>query len=88
MKNLKELLNNIEAAEKAANEANDALDLENPTEEAEQAFDVAYKKEWEAFEELTKALEEVTGGKIDTKTASQMIRGRREDLKRIINLYQ
>lgn len=88
MKDLKELLNKLEEAEKAANDANDALDLENPTEEAEQAFDVLYKKEWEAFEELTKAVVEVTGGKINTKTAALMIRGRREDLKRIINLYQ
>lgn len=79
---MKELLRRLEEAEQRANEVDAAWEQDPENEELEKAFNETYKAEFEAFNELEEAIEKATG--IDAQTVSSMIRGRREDLKAII----
>lgn len=51
---------------------------------AEQAFDVAYRKEHAAFMEVSKRISELSGGKISARSARAMVRTKREDLEKIL----
>ena len=83
---LKELLKQLEDAERKANEL-DELMAENPdNEEIEKAFDEAYKKEWEVFNKLIDEVVKFTEGKIDRKQAYNMIQLKRSELKSIIEM--
>lgn len=79
---MKELLRRLEEAEERANEADAAWEQDPENEELEKAFNETYKAEFEAFNELEEAIEKATG--IDAQTVSSMIRGRRSELKAII----
>ena len=81
---LKELLKQLEDAERKANEL-DELMAENPdNEEIEKEFDEAYPKEWEVFNKLIDEVVKFTEGKIDRKQAYNMIQLKRSELKSII----
>ena len=81
---LKELLKQLEDAERKANEL-DELMAENPdNEEIEKEFDEAYTKEWEVFNKLIDEVVKFTEGKIDRKQAYNMIQLKRSELKSII----
>ena len=83
---IKELLKQLEDAERKANEL-DKLMVENPdNEEIENAFDEAYKKEWEVFNKLIDEVVKFTEGKIDRKQAYNMIQLKRSELKSIIEM--
>ena len=83
---LKELLKQLEDAERKANEL-DELMAENPdNEELEKAFDEAYTKEWEVFNKLIDEVVKFTEGKIDRKQAYNMIQLKRSELKSIIEM--
>ena len=78
---MKELLERLREAEKRANEADRAFDLDPENEEKEAAFDEAYKAEHKAFTTAAEELVKITAGKIDIKTARQMVQGKREQLE-------
>ena len=83
---IKELLKQLEDAERKANEL-DKLMVENPdNEEIEKAFDEAYTKEWEVFNKLIDEVVKFTEGKIDRKQAYNMIQLKRSELKSIIGM--
>lgn len=79
---MKELLKRLEEAEERATAADSAWEQDPENEELEKAFDEAWRAEFKAASELTKAIQKATG--IDAKTAGAMIRGHREELKAII----
>ena len=80
----KELFNQLESAE-AETIRLDSLVEENPEDEAlEEAWDTAYKKEYDIKMLLANHIVTFTSGKIDLKTAHTMIMSRREQLKTLI----
>ena len=79
---MKELLRRLEEAEERANAADAAWEQDPENEDLEKAFNEAYKAEFKAFGELTKAIQKATG--IGGQTVSTMIRAHREELKAII----
>ena len=84
MQKLKELFNQLESAE-AETIRLDSLVEENPEDEAlEEAWDTAYKKEYDITILLASHIVEMTSGKIDMKTANMMILSKREQLKTLI----
>ena len=84
MQKLKELFNQLESAE-AETIRLDSLVEENPENESlEEAWDEAYKKEYDIKMLLASHIVEMTGGKIDLKTANMMILSKREQLKTLI----
>ena len=83
---IKELLKQLEDAERKANEL-DKLMVANPdNEEIEKAFDEAYKEEWEVFNRLIDEVVKFTEGRIDRKQAYNMIQLKRSELKSIIEM--
>lgn len=85
MKNLKDLLKALKIAEENANKADAAWECDPENEELEVAFDKAYAKEHEAFENLVDEIVKVTAGKIDRNTARTMIIKKRNQLEALIN---
>ena len=84
MQKLKELFNQLELAE-AETIRLDSLVEENPEDETlEEAWDTAYKKEYDIKMLLASHIVEMTSGKIDLKTANMMILSKREQLKTLI----
>ena len=83
---MKELLERLKAAEEKANIADREYENDPENEEKEKAFDLAYSEEYKAFEALAQAIVKATAGKIDTKTAGEMIRGRRQQLESILEM--
>ena len=84
MQKLKELFNQLESAE-AETIRLDSLVEENPEDESlEEAWDTAYKKEYDIKMLLASHIAEMTSGKIDLKTANMMILSKREQLKTLI----
>ena len=84
MQKLKELFNQLESAE-AETIRLDSLVEENPEDEAlEEAWDTAYKKEYDIKMSLASHIVEMTSGEIDLKTANMMILSKREQLKTLI----
>lgn len=87
MKSGKELLKKLkkfEELEAAASEADAAYQADPENAEAEAAFDKAYKKEYQAMEELLNGIVELTNGEIDTETAKRMLFTKRAELKKIL----
>ena len=84
MQKLKELFNQLELAE-AETIRLDSLVEENPENGAlEEAWDTAYKKEYDIKMLLANHIVTFTRGKIDLKTANMMILSKREQLKTLI----
>lgn len=84
MKNLKDLMKALKIAEENANKADAAWECDPENEELEAAFDKAYAKEHEAFENLVDEIVKVTAGKIDRNTARTMIIKKRGQLEALI----
>lgn len=55
-------------------------------EEKEQAFDDAYKNQYDCFMDISIAIVELTRGTVDIANARAMVNGKREQLKRIFNI--
>ena len=81
---IKDLFKTYEELNQKANEADEAWNNEPENEELEGAFDEAYEKEYEAFENLVTEIERLTNGMIDKQTAGVMVRSKREELKAIV----
>ena len=84
MQKLKELFNQLESAE-AETIRLDSLVEENPEDESlEEAWDAAYKKEYDVKKSLANYIVAFTNEKIDLKTANKLIMSKREQLKTLI----
>lgn len=87
MQNSKELLEKLKKFEKLeviANKADEAYQAEPENAAVEEAFDKAYKEEFQAMEELINGIAELTNGQIDTETAKKMLFTKRAELKKIL----
>ncbi len=82
IKELKSKIAKLEELEEAANLADAAYEQDPESEEAESAFDEAYKKEYAAFMEVSTFLVDLLG--IDIKTARAMVNGKRTALLSIL----
>lgn len=78
---MKELLKALEAAEIKANAADAAWEADPESAQLEASFDEAYTAECNAFEAVVKEIVSMTSGRIDAKTASVMLRSRRNEIK-------
>lgn len=81
---MKELLERLKAAEERANKADQAWEQEPESAEKENEFNEAYKEEYKAFEALAASIVKATAGKIDRKTAGNMIRMKRNELEALL----
>lgn len=87
MQSSKELLKKLkkfEELETAANKADAAYQAEPENAAVEEAFDKAYKEEFQAMEELLNGIVELTNGQIDTETAKKMLFTKRAELREIL----
>jgi len=80
---LKAKLEELTRLEEAASKADDEMMADPTNEEKEKAFDVAYQNEFNAFIAVSEMIVKITSGKIDTKTAREIVRTIRNE---IINL--
>ena len=82
---MKKALENYEAATKEM----DAIDAEFENdlfnEELETRWNVAYKKQFDAFINLANAIVKATKGQIDEKTARVMVQTKFEEIKTLIS---
>ena len=85
MNEFKTLWNKYLEAEKLANEIDEAFELDPENEEIESKWDEAYKAEYEAKEQVTDKIVEMTSGMIDKKTANTMILAKRKELVELIS---
>ena len=72
----------LERLEEIANHAEADYEREPENREFEETFDRAYKNEFSAFMKVSGQIAKMTG--IDEKTARAMVKGKREELKRIL----
>ena len=82
---MKELFKKYETAKEIANEIDAAWENDPENEALENAFDTAYKAEYEAFTALVKEIVKITNGEVDEKTAATMIRSKYNELKNLID---
>lgn len=81
---MKDLLRELEEAERIANEIDELWENNPDSEEIEREWLKAYKTKHEAFECLVSAVVEISNGRIDEKTARAIINGKREQFKKIV----
>lgn len=81
---LKKRLEELERLEEIANKAEAEYEADCMNEEKENAFDVAYQNEYNAFMAVSEMIVEMTGGQIDIKTAREMVRTKRAEILNII----
>lgn len=72
----------LETLEEIANHAEADYEKEPENREFEETFDRAYKNEFAAFMTVSGQIAKFAG--VDEKTARAMVKGRREELKRIL----
>ena len=72
----------LETLEEIANHAEADYEKEPENREFEETFDRAYKNEFAAFMAVSGQIAKFAG--VDEKTARAMVKGRREELKRIL----
>lgn len=80
---MKELLKRLAIAEKAAYEADQAYEADPENIEKEEAFDQAYKVEFDLYMKTAKEIVKITSGKIDFETAKAMIKTKRKELEKL-----
>ncbi len=80
---MKELLKRLAIAEKAADEADQAYNADPENIEKEEAFDRAYKVEFDLYMKAAKEIVKITSGKIDFETAKAMIKTKRKELEKL-----
>lgn len=78
-----ELLKKFEEAEAESNRLDVLFEADPENEELEKAWDIAYKKEYEALEECVKMIVKISRGQIDGKAAHAMVLTKRDELKEI-----
>lgn len=84
MNELKTRLEELTRLEEIANKA-EAEYAEDPmSEEKEKAFDDAYNAEYTVFMETVELIVKMTGGRVDIKTAREMVRTRRNEILNLV----
>lgn len=86
MKILLEKIKKLEQLEKIADEAETRYAEQPENTEFENAFDEAYKEEFDAYISAAKYIEYMTGGEINFMTAKKMIQTKRAELLRLLAL--
>ncbi len=85
MNELKAKLEKLEALEKISTHAEADYEANPESAECEEAFDRAYKNEFNAYMECVKMVQKISGGKIDFMTAKKMVKVEREKLIEILS---
>ena len=80
---MKELLKRLAIAEKEADEADQAYNADPENIEKEEAFDRAYKVEFDLYMKAAKEIVKITSEKIDFETAKAMIKTKRKELEKL-----
>lgn len=86
MKILLEKIKKLEQLEKIADEAERRYTEAPENEEFENAFDKAYKEEFDAYISAAKYIDYMTGGEINFATAKKMIQTKRAELLQLLAL--
>ena len=84
MKILLEKIKRLEQLEKVADEAEARYTEEPENAELENAFDEAYKAEFDAYISAAKYIECMTGGKVDFMKAKELIQTKRAELLQLL----
>lgn len=80
MNELKKRLEELERLEAIADQADAEMMADPENAEKEAAFDVAYQAEHNAFMAATEHIAKLADGKIDIKTAREMVRAKRNEI--------
>ena len=86
MKILLEKLQNLNKLEKIADLAESKYAQDPKKTDLENAFDEAYKNEYDAYIGAAKYIEYITGGAIDFFSAKKIVQTKRSDLINILNI--
>ena len=86
MKILLEKLKKLEQLEKIADIAEERYTEEPENTELENAFDEAYKNEYDAYIGAARYIEYITGGAIDFFSAKKIVQTKRSELINILNI--
>lgn len=81
---LKRMLMELSEAEEIANKAGDAMMADPTNGEKEKAFDEAYQAEYNAFTTIAILILKMTNGRIDKKTAREMVWTKRNELINLV----
>jgi hypothetical protein len=81
---LLEKIKKLEQLEKVADEAESRWTEEPESKELENAFDKAYKAEFDAYISTAKYIEYMTGGAVNFMTAKKLIQTKRAELLQIL----
>lgn len=84
MKILLEKIKKLETAGKVADEAEARYTEQPESEELENAFDEAYKAEFDAYISAAKYIEYMTGGAVNFMTAKKLIQTKRAELLQLL----
>ena len=84
MKILLEKIKKLEQLEKIADESEARYADQPESEELENAFDEAYKAEFDAYINAAKYIEHMTGGAVDFMTAKKLIQTKRAELLQLL----
>lgn len=84
MKILLEKIKKLEQLEKVADEAEARYTEQPESKELENAFDEAYKAEFDAYIGAAKYIEYMTGGAVNFMTAKKLIQTKRAELLRLL----
>lgn len=84
MKILLEKIKKLEQLEKAADEAESRWTAEPENAEFENAFDEAYKAEFDAYISTAKYIEHITDGAADFMKAKELIQTKRAELLQLL----
>ena len=77
---LRKKLVDLSRFEEMANKAEEEMMAEPTNVEKEKAFDEAYQTEYNAFMAVAELIVKMTGGRVDIKTAREMVRTRRNEI--------
>lgn len=81
---LLEKIKKLEQLEKAADEAEARYTKEPENAELENAFDEAYKAEFDAYIDAARYIEHMTGGAVDFMKAKELIQTKRAELLQLL----
>lgn len=83
-KTLKRALEDLSVLEETANKAEKEYEAAPMDAGKEKAFDEAYKAEFDAFIAVSDLIVKMTDGRIDEKTAREMVQTKRAEILRLI----
>lgn len=84
MNELMKRLEELARLEQIANRIEAEYEAEPMSAEKEAAFDEAYAEEYAAFIAIAELIVKMTGGRVDIKTAREMVRTKRSDILNLV----